>query len=486
MNSTPVIGWEELNPVPENFDFTPYLSNRKGDLLFEELNLPDLFRSRQMQSPLEVVYLPLIRRQVAYLQSAFDAEIAEIGYPGRFLYAYASKANAAEEVIRTVMGTHAHHEMSSAVDVLIAKMMREAGHLGPDKLVLANGFKGPGSPYATALVDLQRIHGRVIPILETPEELETFVQSGLQFELGLRQKSYGSARTLVDIDRVNSRFGMDQAGLNQTIHEIRQHPQLKFVMLHAMVGSQILDPEDFVDRLRPSLHLYAELKKENPDLRIFNFGGGIPVEMTLDFKFDYRRFAQQLLAASAAICGAAGVEPPDIMGEMGRYTVAEHGAHLFRVTDIKENGSKYPWYIIDGSIMSSFPDSWALGERFTVLPLNHLDRPFQRAQLGGITCDSDDMYPRDDDPTPLYLPVVNPQEEPLYIGFFSIGAYQEMLGGAGGSKHCVLPEAGELIIDRDAEGQYQYEFLAHQDEFQVLANLGYKIKKDSDSVGIEK
>ena len=95
--------------------------------------------------------------------------------------------------------------------------------------------------------------------------------------------------------------------------------------------------------------------------------------------------------------------------------------------------------------MSSFPDSWALGEHFVVLPLNHLDKPFQRVQLGGITCDSDDVYPPKSSDSPLYLPV---ETRDLYIGFFSIGAYQEMLGGVRGSKHCVLPEANELIVDR--------------------------------------
>ncbi|MCP5101090.1 MAG: arginine decarboxylase, partial [Chloroflexi bacterium] len=133
--------------------------------------------------------------------------------------------------------------------------------------------------------------------------------------------------------------------------------------------------------------------------------------------------------------------------------------------------SKLPWYIIDGSIMSSFPDSWALSEHFIVLPLNHLDKPFQQVQLGGITCDSDDVYPPKPSNSPLYLPV---ETDDLYIGFFSIGAYQEMLGGVRGSKHCVLPEAYELIIDREtAKHPYQFEVLEGQSPNEVLYNLGY-------------
>ena len=121
--------------------------------------------------------------------------------------------------------------------------------------------------------------------------------------------------------------------------------------------------------------------------------------------------------------------------------------------------------------MTSFPDSWALSEHFIVLPLNHLDKPFRRVQLGGITCDSDDIYPPGPSRSPLYLPV---ETEGLYIGFFGIGAYQEMLGGVRGSKHCILPEANELVVDRDSDGHYQFDLIPGQNSADVLRNLGYR------------
>ncbi|MEM7335398.1 MAG: arginine decarboxylase, partial [Chloroflexota bacterium] len=157
----------------------------------------------------------------------------------------------------------------------------------------------------------------------------------------------------------------------------------------------------------------------------------------------------------------------------GRYTTSEHGVHVFKVMLEKENGSELPWYIINGSVMSSFPDTWALSEHFIVLPLNKLDQPFHEVQIGGITCDSDDVYPPKPSQSPLYLPV---DSEDLYIGFFSIGAYQEMLGGVKGSKHCVLPEAFELIIDKANEtSPYSYTILKGQSTEDVLNNLGYTL-----------
>jgi arginine decarboxylase len=92
--------------------------------------------------------------------------------------------------------------------------------------------------------------------------------------------------------------------------------------------------------------------------------------------------------------------------------------------------------------------------------------------LGGITCDSDDVYPPKKSSAQLYMPV---DADGLYIGFFGIGAYQEMLGGVKGSKHCVLPEAYELLIDRADGGQYQFETIRGQSPADVLDNLGYQL-----------
>jgi len=96
-------------------------------------------------------------------------------------------------------------------------------------------------------------------------------------------------------------------------------------------------------------------------------------------------------------------------------------------------------------------------------------------QLGGMTCDSDDVYPPKGSQAPLYLPA---ETQDLYIGFFCIGAYQEMLGGVRGSKHCVLPEAVELLVENDDNGQFEFTILPGQTANDVLRNLGYPVPSD--------
>jgi arginine decarboxylase len=473
-----VVGWDRQKPVA-NYNFNEYLSSRDGRLFFEDLDLTQLLASdrvdqglgRKMSSPLEIVYLPKIRQKIHALRETFANAIEALRYTGRFYYAYASKANAAEEVVRTALGEGAHFEISSTVDVEIARFMKSKGYLPDDRWIICNGFKSNGSQYAENIIRLKNEHDALIPVIEDRDELIPLIESGLTFEVGLRQKSYGPHQDSEEMDTYNSRFGMNLEDLLEAAEAIESASNLELRLYHAMVGSQLVNEDEFVQRLSPPMEVYARLRKEHESLSIFDYGGGIPVGMTLNFQFDYGKFARRLLSTMTEFCEGAGVPVPDIMGEMGRYTVAEHGAHLFKIQAVKDNGSQLPWYIIDGSIMSSFPDAWALGEHFIVLPLNHLDKPFQRVRLGGITCDSDDIYPPGASQAPLYLPV---ETEDLYIGFFGIGAYQEMLGGAGGSKHCVIPEADELIIDLERDGVYQFQILQGQGAEQVLGNLGYR------------
>ena len=477
------IGWQSPTPVPDGHRFNRFLRATGGRLQAHGLDLAAFFEPdraaapglppQALPSPLEIAYLPNIRAQVAAMNRRFRRAIDELGYPAPFHFAFASKANTAEEIVRSTLAAGAHHEMSSDVDVEIARRMIRAGLLPEDRLVLANGFKGPGSAYARNLAALGREHPRVIPILEDASELESFADGGVEFELGVRIKRPPEATGAGDRD---SRFGVEAGNVERLAAEIDVAPGARFVLLHAMFGSASDTPEDFVTAVEPALDLYARLGRRHRHLRLFDFGGGVPGRTTLDESFDYDRFARRLLETAIERCAAHGTRPPELIGEFGRYTVSEHAAHLFQIITVKENGSALPWYLVNGSIMTSFPDAWALGEHFICLPLNHLDRPFRRVRLGGITCDLDDVYPPRGSAVPLFLPDLTTAElhdNPLHVGFFSVGAYQEMLGGVRGSKHCVLPEATEILIDRNGAGDFVCDILPGHTTGDVLHNLGY-------------
>jgi arginine decarboxylase len=465
------------SPYHEGDTFGDDLVIQHGRLSFRNVDLTGLMtgllpgQQRPLGSPLEVVFLPKITSQVKTMQRWFAEASKAIGYSGSFEYAYASKANSEEEVTRTALEAGAHYETSSAADVEIVRHSLARGLMTPDRLCINNGFKVAGSDYCQKIIDLRATgYANIIPVVEDIDEIDPLIDSGLEFMVGLRQKIDRFARDIDGIARSDIRFGMNSAMMTAAAQKIAAAPNLTLVMYHAMQSDVSTDPDGWLDGFRASMKVYAALAQQHPTLRMYNWGGGFPATIGASVHFDYPRFITRLLHIAHDVSEAEGIPHPTLVGEFGRYTTAEHGFHLFRVLKAKENASRLPWYLIDGSIMSSFPDAWALGLEFLVLPLNNLDGPFQEVRLGGLTCDTDDIYPTRPHHRKLYLPV---NTENLYIGFFGVGCYQEILGGIGGAKHCLLPEANELIISARPDSSLTYDVCPGQTYPEILSLLGY-------------
>jgi len=94
-------------------------------------------------------------------------------------------------------------------------------------------------------------------------------------------------------------------------------------------------------------------------------------------------------------------------------------------------------YLCNFSVFQSLLDHWALGQLFPIMPVNRLDeRPTREATLVDITCDSDGQINkfidlrdvRDTLPLHALKPNGNGLPEPYYLGFFLMGAYQDIMG----------------------------------------------------------
>ncbi len=173
------------------------------------------------------------------------------------------------------------------------------------------------------------------------------------------------------------------------------------------------------------------------------------------------------------ICEHRGVEEPNIYSEFGSFTVGESGAVLYSILDQKQQNDNELWYMIDSSFITTLPDTWGLNQRFIMLPINHWDHEYSRVFLGGLTCDSQDYYNAEAHANAIFLPKLQ-KNDPLYIGFFHTGAYQESLGGYGGIQHCLIPAPKHIIIDKDENGEYTTKLFAKEQSYKsMLKILGY-------------
>ncbi len=72
-----------------------------------------------------------------------------------------------------------------------------------------------------------------------------------------------------------------------------------------------------------------------------------------------------------------------------------------------------------------------------------------------------------------FLPKIN-NGEPLYVGFFHTGAYQDQISGYGGIKHCLIPSPKHIIIDHDKNGKMvDWVYAKEQSAQSMLKILGY-------------
>jgi arginine decarboxylase len=180
----------------------------------------------------------------------------------------------------------------------------------------------------------------------------------------------------------------------------------------------------------------------------------------------------QIVYYIKTICDSREIPVPHIITEFGSFTVGESGGALYNIIGEKQQNDKELWYMIDSSFITTLPDTWGIGQKFILLAINNWDKPFQRINLGGLTCDSQDFYNSDTHTNQVFLPKLD--GEKLYMGFFHTGAYQESLGGYGGIQHCLIPAPKHVIIDKDENGELSYRiFAAEQTPESMMKVLGY-------------
>ncbi|HYJ45566.1 MAG TPA: biosynthetic arginine decarboxylase, partial [Pyrinomonadaceae bacterium] len=112
-------------------------------------------------------------------------------------------------------------------------------------------------------------------------------------------------------------------------------------------------------------------------------------------------------------------------------------------------------YLMNFSVFRSVPDHWALDQLFPIVPIHGLNKaPTEYATLCDITCDSDGIVDKfvdlHDVKQVLELHPLT-KDEPYYLAFMLVGAYQEVMGnnhnlfGAPNEAHIHIDEDGYLI-----------------------------------------
>lgn len=460
-----------IDLIQQTYNF-PQESFRVEDnhLWFNNIPLKEL--AQQFGTPLKLTYIPRIGEQVERARDYFHNAMQKHNYQQPYLYTYCTKSSHFAHVLDETLKHDAHIELSSAFDTEIVLRLLQQDKINKETYILCNGYKTPDY-----FAGIQRmIHAglkNVIPILDCKSELrvyETFDAKEVQVGLRIATEEEPS------FDLYTSRFGIRRTELLDFYrYRLHKHPKVKLKMLHFFIYTGISDTTYYWSELHKYIKLYVQMKQLCPGLEMLNIGGGLPIQSSLEFEYDYQYMIDELVGQLKNYCEEKNVPEPTLVSEFGSFTVGESGATIFKVLGTKRQNDREIWYIIDNSLISTLPDMWAEKQRFIMLPLNKWDVEYHRVILGGLTCDNDDYYKIISEDEELFLPSIEPDDvEPLYVGFFHTGAYQDSLSGYGGVHHCLIPSPKHLLVDIDDQGKLQYRLFApEQRSEEVMKILGY-------------
>ncbi|MCF8408735.1 MAG: arginine decarboxylase [Crocinitomicaceae bacterium] len=458
-----------IDLIDQTFDFPQNEFNLREDrLFFHGIDLMRLIN--EYGTPLKFNYLPQVSNNIQRAKGWFREAINNLGYAGNYYYSYCTKSNHFSFVLDEVLKNDVHLETSSAFDIDIIKTLYNQGKIAKGQYVICNGYKP--EPYIDNIIDLiNEGNLRVIPVVDNTDELERILaKTDKEISIGVRIASEEEPK----FEFYTSRLGIRYREIVPYYKAfLKENPRVKVKMLHFFINTGINDTAYYWNELTKCLRVYSDLKKMCPELDSLNIGGGFPIKKSLAFDFDYAYMVREILTQVKRVCTDNDIPEPHIFTEFGSFTVGESGGAIFSILHQKHQNDREKWNMIDSSFMTNLPDTWAINQRFIMLPINRWNEDYERVLLGGLTCDSDDYYNSEQHSNAIYLPKFD-KKNVLYIGFFNTGAYQETIGGFGGLKHCLIPEPKHILIRRDENGKISTEmFSEEQTAADYLKILGY-------------
>jgi arginine decarboxylase len=457
-----------IDLIEQTFDFPKDEFKFENDTLtWNDLPLMDILKKHG--TPLRITYLPKIGEKIVQARDLFAKAFKEHNYNGTYEYFYCTKSNHFSYVIEQVLAKGVSLETSSAYDIEIIELLMERGKLSRSATILCNGYKD--ERYIRNIGRLANSGVRVIPIIDNMGELQALDQVIKNpCDIGIRI----AAEEAPKFEFYTSRLGIGYKDIIPFyMRNISKQKKFRLKLMHFFINTGISDSAYYWNELGKCVNVYCDLKKLCPTLDTLDIGGGLPTKNSLTYTFDTEYMITEIIGRIKDICDENDVVEPNIFSEFGSFTVAESGATFFSIHGQKKQNEKERWNMIDGSFMTTLPDTWAINKRFLMLPINNWSDEYERVFLGGMTCDSDDYYNSEQHVNAIYLPKYRADRK-QYLGFFNTGAYQDSLGGFGGIQHCLIPKPKHVLIDRLPDGTLTDRIFAEvQSAERMMELLGY-------------
>ncbi len=397
--------------------------SKQGNLVINEghhvYDVDDLVR--KFGSPLQIILPFVIEDRVKDLIGYFQAYMKIYGYKGKFHYHYPMKANQNKEFVLPILSEGANLETSSANELWIVKKIWENGKFNERIRVFCNGAKTEA--YLDLIEELRGKGMNVVPIIESMEEVDRL--SKYKGDVGVRVDIAYRADT--HWDKKFDRFGLSE-------REVLELPKMKNLkIMHYHMGSQIKTQKSILGGVKYAFGIYTRLQKKQPTVDTLNIGSGFGLPYEKKQYYTAKVVSSKIIKLLKNLADKAEIKHPNLAIEWGQYIVAPSQVTVYKIISEKkiEKANAKAWYIIDGSFMNDLKDTWAIHQKWHIIPANNMTGSCQSVWLAGTTCDSDDKYTAGGEYV-LLPKMVEGKDQ--YIAVLDTGAYQDPMS----SHHCLL------------------------------------------------
>jgi diaminopimelate decarboxylase len=374
--------------------------------------------ARRFGTPLYVYSADQIAERLRLFQESFE---------GRdHLVCYAVKANSALAILKLLADRGAGFDIVSGGEL---ERVIAAAPQAVNRVV----FSGVGK--SVAEIDLALTAGILEFNVESEAELALLaararkLKRRARFALRVNPDVFAETHPYISTGLREHKFGIDIRRALAMYRSVAGNRWLEAHGVSVHIGSQIRSADPFGAALERVAKLVGQLQREGIVLKVVDAGGGLGIDYhggSFDVEAKVREYA-------AAIQGALGDFEGRLLLEPGRFIVAQAGALVARVLQVKRNGKKT--FVITDAAMNDLIRPALYQAYHEIFPVKPRAGRARTVDVVGPVCETGDFFARDRK--------LSPVEPGDLVALLDAGAY----GMAQSSNYNTRLRPAEVLVE---------------------------------------
>jgi diaminopimelate decarboxylase len=342
------------------------------------------------------------------------------------LVCYAVKANSALAILKLLAARGAGFDIVSGGEL---ERVQAAAPEAVDRVV----FSGVGKTVPE--IDLALNAGILQFNVESEAELALLARRAAKlkrkarFALRVNPDVFADTHPYISTGLREHKFGIDIGQAKRIYASVAGNRWLEAYGVSVHIGSQIRSSAPFGAAVERVHKLVAQLKRDGIELQAIDAGGGLGIDYH-GGPFDASaKVAEYTAAIEHALEGFEG----RLLLEPGRFLVAQAGALVARVLQVKQNGKKT--FVITDAASNDLIRPALYQAHHEIVPVRPRPGRPRTVDVVGPVCETGDFFARD-----RKLASVDPGD---LVALLDAGAY----GMAQSSNYNTRPRAAEVLVE---------------------------------------